>query len=298
MADRQGPESAGLRYAYVSNGLGDHRLDEALELLAENGYAGVGLSLDHHHLDPFGPDLPRRVAATADRLRDLNLTVVVETGARFVLDPRNKHEPSLLSEEGRERRIGFLDIAVRVAADLGAQAVSLWSGARPPKVDPETAHHRLVEGCEAVLRTAEALNVRLAFEPEPGMFVASVDDWRELRDQLDHRLFGLTLDLGHCLVTEYRPIPQVIDEVWNDLSYVQIDDMRRGVHDHLDFGQGDVDFPPALAALQGFEGLVAVELSRHSHTAHTAVPRSIDFLRRAERVANRDYPELRTHGAA
>ncbi len=67
MADRQGPESAGLRYAYVSNGLGDHRLDEALELLAENGYAGVGLSLDHHHLDPsariFPGEWPRRPTA-------------------------------------------------------------------------------------------------------------------------------------------------------------------------------------------------------------------------------------------
>jgi sugar phosphate isomerase/epimerase len=285
-----------LRYAYVSNGLGDHRLDEALELLADHGYAGVGLTLDHHHLDPFGADLPRRVTATADKLRDLGLAVVVETGARFVMDPQDKHEPTLLSENGRERRRGFLDIAVRVAADLGAEAVSFWSGVRRPEVDPETAWHRLIEGCEGVLRTAEALNVKLAFEPEPGMLVASVDDWRELRNQLSHPLFGLTLDLGHCLVTEFRPIPQVIDEVWNELTYVQIDDMRRGVHDHLDFGDGDVDFPPALSALQGFGGLVAVELSRHSHTAHTAVPRSIDFLRRAERVGNRDYPEVSTHG--
>jgi sugar phosphate isomerase/epimerase len=285
--------TTGLRYAYVTNGLGDHRLSEALEMLADNGYSGVGLSLDHHHLDPFGPDLPRRVTAVADRLRDLGLGVVVETGARFVMDPRHKHEPTLLSQDGRERRVEFLRIAVRVAADLGAEAVSFFSGARRPDVDPDTARRRLVEGCQEVLQVAEALDVRLAFEPEPGMLVSSVDDWRSLRDRLGHPLFGLTLDLGHCLVTEFQPIPQIIEQVGGDLTYVQIDDMRRGVHDHLDFGLGDVDFPPALSALQGFRGLVAVELSRHSHTAHTKVPQSIDFLRRAEVVGNRDYPDAR-----
>ncbi|GAB3266621.1 sugar phosphate isomerase/epimerase family protein [Kineosporia babensis] len=275
----------GLRYAYVTNGLGDHRLADALQMLADHGYSGVGLSLDHHHLDPFAPDLSRRVAATADKLRDLRLAVVVETGARFVMDPRHKHEPTLLSEQGRERRIEFLQIAVQAAADLGAEAVSFWAGVRKPEVSPEQAQQRLLEGCEAVLKTAEDLNVRLAFEPEPGMLVASVQDWRKLRNQLQHELFGLTLDIGHCLVTEPLSIPETIDSVREHLFYVQIDDMPRGVHEHLDFGEGDVDFPPALAALENFEGLVAVELSRHSHMAHTTVPRSIQFLRAAEGTA-------------
>ncbi|MBT0767581.1 sugar phosphate isomerase/epimerase [Kineosporia sp. J2-2] len=271
-----------LRYAYVTNGLGDHRLDDALPMLADCGYTGVGLTLDHHHLDPLGPGLPRKVAVIADRLRDLGLAVVVETGARFVLDPRHKHEPTLLSEHGRDRRVELLRIAVRVAADLGAEAVSLWSGVRQPAVPPGVARHRLVEGCRAVLSVAETLDVKLAFEPEPGMLVSSVDDWYALAGELRHPLFGLTLDLGHCLVTERLPLPEVIARVRDDLTYVQIDDMRHGVHEHLDLGQGDVDFPPALAALDGFGGLVAVELSRHSHTAHTTVPRSIEFLRRAE----------------
>ena len=55
------------------------------------------------------------------------------------------------------------------------------------------------------------------------------------------------------------------------LVHVQIEDMRRGVHEHLDFGDGEIDFPPVLSALAeiGYRGLVCVELSRHSHTAHT-----------------------------
>ena len=63
--------------------------------------------------------------------------------------------------------------------------------------------------------------------------------------------------------------------------------MRRGVHEHLPFGDGEVDFPPVLAALAAieFEGLVAVELPRHPHAAPTLAASSLDFLRDAERLA-------------
>ena len=49
-----------LRYAYNTNGLANHRLDDALAFLADSGYAGVALTLDHGHLDPFAPTPTRR----------------------------------------------------------------------------------------------------------------------------------------------------------------------------------------------------------------------------------------------
>jgi sugar phosphate isomerase/epimerase len=73
------------------------------------------------------------------------------------------------------------------------------------------------------------------------------------------------------------------------LVNVQIDDMRRGVHEHLEFGSGEIDFPPVLAALDevAYRGLVAVELPRHSHAAPDVCRRSLDFLRAAEAGAAR-----------
>jgi sugar phosphate isomerase/epimerase len=66
---------------------------------------------------------------------------------------------------------------------------------------------------------------------------------------------------------------------------VHIEDMRRGVHEHLDFGEGEIAFSPVLESFSevGYRGLVSVELSRHSHAAHIAVPRAIEFLRKAAR---------------
>jgi L-ribulose-5-phosphate 3-epimerase len=275
-----------LRFAYGTNGLGYHRLDDALALLAENGYDGVALTLDHHHLDPYADDLPARTASLARRLDELGLAVVVETGARYLLDPRRKHSPTLLSGDGRERRLDFYRRAIEVAAALDAEAVSFWSGAAPPGTSDEVAWARLVDGCATLLGLAERHGVVLGFEPEPGMLVERLEEYERLRAALgEPPRFGLTLDIGHCVVVG-EPVADSILRFGPQLVNVHVEDMRAGVHDHLDLGEGEVDFPAALAALNaaGFRGLVGVELSRHGHAADTVVPRAIRFLREAERT--------------
>ena len=122
-----------LRFAYNTNGCANHRLDDALLLIAESGYQGVALTLDHHHLDPFAADWSAQAQRLAKRLRELSLGCVVETGARFLLDPRAKHEPTLVSPNayGRARRIEFLERSIDIAAILQAEAASFWSGRSP-----------------------------------------------------------------------------------------------------------------------------------------------------------------------
>ena len=63
---------------------------------------------------------------------------------------------------------------------------------------------------------------------------------------------------------------------------IHIEDMKRGIHDHLRFGEGEIDFVPVIAALKkiNYEGGVHVELSRHSHMAPTVAKESIEFLSR------------------
>jgi sugar phosphate isomerase/epimerase len=277
-----------IRWGYGTNGFANHRLDEALEVIAELGYAGVALTLDHHHLDPYGPDLPNRVAQVGARLDRLGLAVVIETGARYLLDPWRKHAPTLLDEDPAPR-LDFLRRAVGIAADLGAEAVSCWAGVRPPGVDPVVAWDRLVRGCASVVAAAARAGIPLGFEPEPGMLVQTLDDWFVLRAALGApEPFRLTLDIGHCRCLEDESVPGCVTRAGPYLVNVQIDDMRRGMHEHLEFGTGEIDFPPVLRALadSGYPGLVAVELPRHSHAAPTVARESLAFLRAAEKVAS------------
>ncbi|WP_031097874.1 sugar phosphate isomerase/epimerase family protein [Streptomyces sp. NRRL S-1896] len=275
------------RFGYGTNGLADLRLDDALALLADLGYDGVGLTLDHMHLDPLAPDLAVRTRRVARRLAGLGLDVAVETGARYVLDPRRKHGPSLLDPdpEARARRVDLLLRAVRVGADLGATAVHCFSGIVPPTdPGPAPAWDRLADSLSPVLDAAESAGVPLAVEPEPGHLLATLADFHHLRRLLgDPPALGLTLDIGHCQCLEPLPPADCVRAAAPWLRHVQIEDMRRGVHDHLPFGEGEIDFPPVLAALAatGYRGLTVVELPRHSHAGPHHAATSLPFLRRA-----------------
>lgn len=267
---------------YNTNGFAHHRLEDALAILAELGYRSVALTLDWHAFNPFEADRQQRAETLRRLLESLRLRCVVETGARFLLDPRRKHQPTAMSPlpEERECRLDFLRRAVDVAAILGADAVSFWSGTPTDVKDDAYLWKRLVKGCEKLAAYAAKQSVRLAFEPEPGMFIDTMPKYAELRRQVARDNFGLTLDIGHLHCLGETPIADQI-RAWRDVLWnVHIEDMRRGVHEHLMFGEGEIDFPPVLRALAeiGYAGGVHVELSRHSHDAVNTARRALEFL--------------------
>ncbi|MFE7194360.1 sugar phosphate isomerase/epimerase family protein [Kitasatospora sp. NPDC057541] len=263
-------------------------MEDTLAVLADLGYDGVGLTLDHRHLDPYSTDLVPRLSRIARRLDTLGLSAVIETGGRYLLDPMRKHYPTLLSDEGAELRADLLRRAVRIAVDLGVHVVSFWSGAAPAGLSEDQAWDRLTAGCAGLAEYAADHDVTLGFEPEPGMFIDTLDRFDELRCRLGGPdVFGLTLDIGHCRCLEPQSITDCVRRAAAHLVNVQIDDMRRGDHTHLEFGAGEIDFPPVLHALAdiGYGGLVAVELPRHSHAAPEVARRSLQFLHTAVRSA-------------
>src|SRR5262249_14150452 len=135
-------------FGYNTNGFAHHCLEDALTILAELGYQSVAVTLDYHALNPFDPDLSRQMAGGRRLRQQHRLRAVVETGARFLLDPRRKHRPTLVDPEPeRQTRLHFLIRAVDIAHELGADAVSFWSGATAAGTAPDVQMNRLVERC-------------------------------------------------------------------------------------------------------------------------------------------------------
>lgn len=272
-----------MRLGYNTNGLAHHRWQDALTLIAEAGYQSVALTIDHHCLNPFATPVAPKLREVQRMLESLRLSCVIETGARFLLDPYTKHEPTLVSptQSARERRSAFLRTCIDYAATLQADCVSLWSGVVHDAAAATEAWDRLESGLAPVLDYAAARAVRIGFEPEPGMLVATMSDYAELIRRCDSPWLGLTLDVGHVHCIETCSIPECIatwsPRLWN----VHIEDMQRGVHEHLRFGDGTMEFSSILAALvaQGYGGGVHVELSRHSHCAPEMLRESLAFLR-------------------
>ena len=209
------------RLGYNTNGLSFHRIGDAIDLLADLGYEGIAITPDVGPLDPFELDR-RTVADVRQRLDDAGLEVAIETGARYVLDPRRKHRPTLLESASheRDRRVDFLRRSIDLAVD---------------------------------------------------------------RMGSDGRDLGLTLDVGHCVVTGDEPVSAVVEGFAERLVHVHLDDCPRGRHVHLPFGEGDLDLRDALHGLItcGFDGMAAVELSRDGHRAPEAARDALETLRGA-----------------
>ena len=275
-----------LRFAYNTNGTANHRFKDALALIADAGYDGVALTLDHHHFDPFAPELSRRAEKLAAQLSRLKLGCVIETGARYLLNPRAKHEPTLVSPEadGRGLRVDFLKRAIDVAQACGAEAVSFWAGVPRAEVTRDAAWSYLEEGLTQVVEHARRRGVVAAIEPEPGMLIETIDDYRRVQSSTSG--LRLALDTGHCIVTQDRDPADAVRETEAELGTVSIEDMRRGVHEHLPFGEGDMNIKSILDALRqiNFSKLVCVELSRESHRAHSMVFDALNYLRQVEQT--------------
>jgi len=288
------------RIGYNTNGLAHHRLEDAFALLADLGYQAVAVTPDVGQLDPYRLR-PREAEGLRRQAEDLGLTLALETGSRFLIDPREKHAPSLLAEDpdAREPRRDFLRRCIDLAAVLGAEVVSTWSGAAPagevgdargpahdaPRNEPrhEELWTRLTDEVRWLADYARSAGRWLGFEPEPGMFVERPAGYAELRRRLgsDAPMLGMTLDVGHLLCTGDLPVGEAIAAAGPDLVHVHLADIADGIHEHLPFGSGDLDLSEALKALidSGYAGVAAVELSRDSHRGAVAAAEALDQLR-------------------
>jgi L-ribulose-5-phosphate 3-epimerase len=268
---------------YNTNGFAHHRLSETATILAELGYRGIALTPDVHHLDPFSYTFGDSLDRFSVLLESLKMACAIETGARFLLNPRKKHHPTLLDPETapRKKRFAFLSRCIEMSAQLKATCVSFWSGAKPMVVTETEAMKRLAEECRKLSEYAATLNVRLAFEPEPGMFIDTMPKFEDLFHRVNHPNFGLTLDVGHLVCMGETPIEPILHQWKHVLWNLHLDDMNRGVHDHLIFGEGQVNFPSLLQSLKeiSFDHIGSVELSRHSHDAVNTAKKSMIFFK-------------------
>jgi sugar phosphate isomerase/epimerase len=266
---------------YNTNGLAHNGLVDSIHLLDSIGYRGIAITIDHGALSFRDRGWEQQLVEVRSALQYRGMRSVIETGARYLLNPAEKHQPTLLTADAelRQMRIVFLKHAILLAAQLGSECVSLWSGSPSHHAPPDVAMQRLVDALGPVIELASEVNMPLAFEPEPGMFIDTIAGYEELVQRMPE--LRLTLDVGHLHCQGETPIADQIRRWGSRLRNVHIEDMRAGVHEHLMFGEGEIDFPPVFEALRqiNYQHGVFVELSRHSHVGPEAAKRSFEFLR-------------------
>ena len=146
----------------------------------------MAITLDAGALDPYDEpaSLKRQVSQVRAALDRHGLARVIETGARYLLNPRMKHDPTLMDPDpdakGHSNRLsasrnrpgrsrwgrGGLAL-VGLSSRRGRRKTAAWT-ASPP-------------GFETAARSRRAARIPLAFEPEPGMFIDTLDTVRPAR---------------------------------------------------------------------------------------------------------------------
>ncbi|MBI4881358.1 MAG: sugar phosphate isomerase/epimerase [Planctomycetes bacterium] len=268
---------------YNSNGFAHHRLEDVVRVLAGLGYDGIALTPDVAHLDPFRA-APAEVAGFRRMLEETRLGVTIESGARYVLDPRQKHWPALLSSRGFERRQEFYLWLIDLAVEVESPLVSIWSGASEADAPQgDAALDLLAERLKPVLEHAAEQGVLLCFEPEPDMRVETLADYERLRARLSGFDLWLTIDIGHLAAREAPPFDAHLEQHRAVLKNLHLDDATVGQHEHRFFGEGAIDLPAIARRIDAiqYSGVLSVELPAHAREAPKTAERALRALREA-----------------
>ncbi len=271
-----------MKLGYNTNGFAHHRLKDAIRILSGLGYGALALTPDVHHLDVTQPGWEGEAKEIGKILDDLGMARVIETGARFILDTKRKHHPTLIEASSHLRQIrrDYLVRCMDLATMVGSPLISFWSGKSEAGNGPlEKLRDGLVEECSLLVHEAAQRKLLIGFEPEPGMLVETTAQGLDLVEQVGHPAFCLTIDIGH-LHCMGENIKDSLDKAFSKTINIHFEDMRRGFHDHLPPGDGEIDLAAVMDQLaeKEFGGPVCVELSRHSHDAVATATATMDWF--------------------
>jgi sugar phosphate isomerase/epimerase len=272
------------RLAFSTNAFKKNTLQQAIDAIADIGYACVELMADVPHAYPARFDQKQR-DAVREQLARRGLAVS-NVNAFTLFAEGDTYHPTWIEDEEplRRQRIEHTINSLRLASEFGATTISLQPGGPliGTTMTRDEAGRRFADGLNRVLPLARELNVILAVEPEPGLFIESAAEYRQFKNEFfpDEPLVRMNCDIGHLFCVGEDPA-QVIRSMPQDVVHVHLEDIGRNrVHQHLAPGKGAIDFAAIFDALDAidYQGWVTVELYPYETTAAGVAKAAFEYL--------------------
>ncbi|PSP72719.1 sugar phosphate isomerase/epimerase [Halobacteriales archaeon QH_9_66_26] len=259
-----------VKLAFSTNAYTRHALPDAIESIADHGYAGVEILGDepHAYFPAFDDADEERLVAALDKtgIAVSNINANTATGYYDDAPPSSFFDPSVVTADDadREWRIEYTKRAIDLAALIGAPAVCLATGRPLPGTPPERAHEHLRDSLDSILDYAEEYDVDVGIEYEPELLVECTEEVLALIDDIGRDSLGINLDVGHAAVYGEDPA-EAIRRSAGHVTGVHLEDIVggiRGKHYHRIPGEGDLDFRAIFDALDdvGYKGFATLEL--------------------------------------
>jgi sugar phosphate isomerase/epimerase len=184
------------------------------------------------------------------------------------------HADYIRSDEVLDRTVR----TIRLTPELGTDLFVFSGGRSNKRADSSAEWQALVDRTRILVHEAEACGVRLALETEPGFICGTTEQLLCLMDVLGSPALCCNMDIGHSFLCDPDPIAS-IEALGNRIVHCHLEDMKRGVHDHLLPGRGHMDLRAFIDAIgrTGFAGPAALDL--YGYDYETVVPQALAYLR-------------------
>jgi sugar phosphate isomerase/epimerase len=196
------------------------------------GYPGIELSFHRDQFNPFNIT-DDYLAAVKKKLNALNVNAACIATASHFFTPQRPHEPSLMSPDlaGRKRRIDLVKRGIHVARTLDVPLVTFGSGfirdehISNPSVNPRELLIDSLHQCLQELRSDE--DITLLIEPEPGMYIETLEQGLSLINEVGSPRLQLHLDLNHnyCSETNYL---EALGKAAPHAKFLHVSDSQEG----------------------------------------------------------------------
>lgn len=221
-----------IQLSYSTFGLTNLPILEAIDVVAQAGYAGIELAFHQRQFNPF--NIASKDLDTVRRhLDEVQVAPACIATASHFFTPSRPHEPSLMTLDiaGRKRRIDLIKRGIWVARHVGAPLVTFGSGflreehVRNPGIDPGALLVDSIRECLVDVHQGE--DITLLIEPEPGMYIETLEHGMALVDEIDSKHFALHIDICHAYCSESDYIA-ALGNATTYARYLHISDAHKG----------------------------------------------------------------------
>ena len=274
-----------MKLAFSTNAFKKNTLAEAIDAIADIGYAGVEIMADVPHAYPPSFDGEQRVATL--RQLDSRGLKVSNINAFTLFAVGDTYHPTWIEPDQRKRdaRIAHTMACIELAKQFSSPTISLQPGGPliGVKMKRAKAAQRFADGLFRVLDLARRHNIILAIEPEPGLFIETAKEYIEFKSEFfpNEPLVRMNCDIGHLFCVGEDPAT-VIRSMPEQIAHVHLEDIGKNrVHQHLTPGKGAIDFRSIFDALCAinYAGWVTVELYPYETTAAGVARAAFAYLR-------------------
>lgn len=196
-----------IKLSYSTFGLTNLDFLDAIDVVDKAGYPGIELSFHRDQFNPF--DITDKYLERVKKhLQARRVEAACIATASHFFTPQRPHEPSLMTPDlaGRKRRINLVKRGIHAARKLNVPLVTFGSGfirdehVSNPSVDPRELLVDSIHQCLSELRDDE--DITLLIEPEPGMYIETLEQGISLVNEVNSPRFQLHLDLNHNYCSE------------------------------------------------------------------------------------------------